>query len=97
VTKVYIVRLSRPIGSEKHRAQYYIGLSKDPEARLNEHKAGRGSRFLAAAHQQGVDMEIIHTFPGTRTDEKRLKAQKGVERWLIRNGIVEVDSAVTGD
>ena len=85
---VYVIRLERPIGDTTNRhgwAQHYVGwCADDPEARLAEHRAGRGSRMLAAAAALGIELTIVFTMPGTRDDERAVKRYKDTARWLAR-------------
>lgn len=81
---VYILRFSHPLGTERHQAQYYIGWTLDVEERLEEHRAGRGARITAAAVERGFRLELIATLPGTRADERRLKARKSHRRIIER-------------
>lgn len=86
---LYFLRFERPIGSEKHSAQFYIGYCKagrDVEERLAEHRAGRGAKITAEVARQGIAMELVATMPGTQHDERALKnrhnPRKIVERLL---------------
>ena len=82
---VYIVRLARAIGNTRKRhgwAQFYVGHAFDPDARLAQHRAGRGSAMLAAAAARGIAFTIVFAVPGTRRDERRIKNYKATARWL---------------
>jgi len=46
------------------------------ERRLAEHQAGRGAAITAAAARAGIEMVVVHTEPGTRHDERRIKNRK---------------------
>ncbi len=83
---VYIVKLEKPLGSERHSAWYYIGFtSGSPEVRLEKHKAGRGSRMLRRAQERGIGMHIIFTIPGNRELERKIKNYKNTKAWLKRH------------
>lgn len=81
---IYILELERPLGSARHSARYYCGWCTDLDARLHEHRTGRGARMLAAAVERGIGFQVVHTFPGTRADERRLKNQKSMPRIVQR-------------
>lgn len=82
---VYILRFSHPLGSIRHRAQYYIGWTLDVEERLAEHRAGRGAKITAAAVERGYHLELVAVIPNmTRQDERRLKNMKSISRILSR-------------
>ena len=85
---VYVIRLREPIGDRKKPhgwAQYYCGwCHDDPERRLEEHRAGRGSRMLAAAAERGIEFELVFQMAGTRDDERAVKRYKDTARWLER-------------
>lgn len=72
------------IGSERHRARYYIGFCQhDPAARLEEHRSGRGARITAAAAQQHgqAAVRLVWAMEGTRKDERQLKRQRNHKRF----------------
>lgn len=71
---VYLIRLDRKL----HHSQYYIGWCKgDPRERLNVHRSGHGSKFLAACNREGIDYHIVRTWKGVdRHFERKLKNRK---------------------
>lgn len=81
----YLIKLSRPLGNDKHQAQYYLGASKNILQRFNEHCNGTGARFTQAAVEQGIKLEIVHVWR-TRTAkeayhlERQLRRQKNNRR-----------------
>ena len=86
---VYIIKLERPIGGANHRAQYYCGYCAKGRlsARLREHRSGDGAKMLAAASQKGIGFDVVWTLPhGTRGDERRIKNQKSLSRFVARQG-----------
>lgn len=62
---------SRPRMSARH----YLGWCAEGEleARLAEHRAGRGASITAAAVAAGLSLEVVWTGAGTRDDERRMK------------------------
>jgi predicted GIY-YIG superfamily endonuclease len=73
---VYLVHFSEPY----RHARHYTGWTTDLEARLAEHRAGRGARLLAVITQAGIDWTLARTWQGTRQRERQLKRQGGASR-----------------
>lgn len=66
---------------ERHRhAGHYIGSAVDLDARLAEHKAGRGARLLAVVKDAGITWTLARTWPGGRARERQIKNQGGASR-----------------
>ena len=73
---VYLIHFERPIGdlgNPRGRAQHYLGSSDDLEARLEAHRSGNGARLMEVVSERGVDWELVRTWPGGRTAERKLK------------------------
>jgi hypothetical protein len=76
---LYLLCLSAPLGDPSRRgcsAKHYLGFSTSEEtlpARLEHHRAGRGSRMLAEASARGITWRVVWVRAGTRDDERRLK------------------------
>lgn len=79
---VYFLQFAEPIGTAKHKAQFYIGWTSDRnlDRRIEDHKAGRGSAITKAVVALGIQIEHVLTLPGGRTEERRLKNQKNTKR-----------------
>lgn len=84
---VYVLKLDAPLGNGRHKAIFYIGWTRHFEKRMAHHRNGTGAKFTAAAVQRGIGFSVVFTMPGTPADEKRLKRQKGIRRWLRRQGV----------
>lgn len=73
---VYLIHFAKPY----HHAQHYIGFVEHPEgleARMEEHRRGRGARLMAAVTAAGIEWAVVRTWaPASRGDERRLKRQK---------------------
>jgi hypothetical protein len=72
---VYLICFDKRLCHAKH----YIGYTPDEEAdkRLATHKAGRGSRLLAALNKKGIGYKVVRTWPNEdRAFERKLKNQK---------------------
>jgi predicted GIY-YIG superfamily endonuclease len=83
---VYILKFEQPIGSQRHQAQFYIGYCEPGrlDQRLQEHAAGIGAAITRAICQRGIGFEMVASFPGDRTLERRLKRQKNTRRIVDR-------------
>lgn len=88
---IYILEFSKPLGSHKHSARYYIGYCKDEAllaSRLKAHNAGRGAKITRAARDQGITFRVAATMQGDRSVERLLKNMKNTPRiikYLERN------------
>jgi len=88
--QVYLIHFDRPIGDLDNplgQAQHYLGFTEDLEARLEVHRTGNGSAIMAAVKDQGVGWQLVRTWPGDRSLERKLKAQHNSRRFCpICNG-----------
>lgn len=75
---VYLIKLD----SKLAHSQYYIGWCKgDPRRRLDMHRAGTGSKFLAAAMEAGIEFHIVRTWRRVdRNFERKLKNRKNAKQ-----------------
>jgi len=73
---VYLIHFDRPIGTERQKAEHYLGSAKDLEARLAEHRNGTGARLLQVLRERGIGWQCVRTWEGGRDLERRLKKQK---------------------
>jgi hypothetical protein len=76
---VYLVHLEQPLAHARH----YVGWSASAwnlRLRLAHHRAGSGSRFLAAVTKAGIRFQPVRVVEGTRADERHLKNGKNVAR-----------------
>lgn len=91
---IYILKFSKPLGNEFHRAQYYLGYCAKSRLneRLAEHRAGHGAAITRAAVQSGATLELAAHFPGDRVLERKLKNRKSHKRIIerYRRGTLEV-------
>ena len=76
---VYLVCFDALLGdlaNPKGRAGHYLGWADDVDARMAEHRAGRGARILAACVQRGIAFHVVRTWADAdRSFERRLKRQ----------------------
>lgn len=75
---VYLIHFERPY---KH-ARHYLGYAKHLEARLEHHRNGTGARFLQVVNEAGIEWEVVRTWEGDHSLERRLKARKNAPREL---------------
>lgn len=62
-------------------ARHYIGFSEDIDARLEEHRRGNGSAFMAAVSKEGIRWTLARVWPDKGRDwERYLKNQKHAAR-----------------
>ena len=73
---VYLVHFTEPY----RHARHYTGWTVDLDARLAEHRAGRGARLLQVIAQAGIAWTLARTWEGTRQRERQLKRQGGASR-----------------
>ncbi len=64
----YLIRLDKPLGNEKHSAQYYLGSCSNLKKRFEQHLKGTGSAFTRAAVEKGIAFQIVYIW---RTKSKR--------------------------
>ena len=87
---VYLICFERQIGdaaNPKGSASHYLGWAEGVDARMVEHRAGRGARILAACMAQGIGFEVVRTWAGVdRSFERRLKRQHNAWRHCPRCG-----------
>ncbi len=85
---VYLICFDRAIGdtdNPKGSASHYLGWADDVDARMAEHRAGRGARILAACVQLGIGFDVVRTWAGVdRNFERRLKRQHNAWRHCPR-------------
>jgi predicted GIY-YIG superfamily endonuclease len=68
---VYLLHFNKPYAHARH----YCGFAEsDVEARVAEHRAGRGARLCAVAVSAGIELELVQVWPeGDRRFERKLK------------------------
>lgn len=86
---VYLIELAKPLGNEKHRAQYYMGSCKNLTQRMKQHRAGTGAAMLRHCNENGIGYWVIK-FATVRTEqearqlERKLKARKNHRSLLLK-------------
>lgn len=86
VGTVYILLLSQPLGDTKtHHAQFYTGFSTDADLRFDDHAAGYGAKFTAAAREKGISLTLIYRIDGVTRDVELAIKKRGAQRWLQKN------------
>ncbi|SRR5579871_358453 len=72
---IYLLHFDRPLAHASH----YLGYTKDGqslEARLEQHRSGRGARLMAVIKEAGIGFTLVRTWEGGRTEERLLKKLK---------------------
>lgn len=86
---IYFIEFKPPLGSKRHRARFYCGWTRAPlPCRITAHMLGLGAAITAWAAKHNVQMTCIHSEPGTRADERRIKRQKNHARYLRQKGAI---------
>lgn len=79
-TTVYLIHFTRKLGNQDNprgMAGHYIGFAEhDLAARLERHRAGNGSRIMAAVAKAGIPWQCVRTWEGGRDLERQLKSHK---------------------
>ena len=73
---VYLLHFDRPYKHAKH----YLGYTDNLEARLRQHRQGRGARLMQVIKEAGIGFTLVRVWEGDRALEKRLKKQKNSPR-----------------
>ena len=80
---VYLIHFDRPIGdlTNPHgQAQHYLGFTNDLDARLAAHRSGNGSKIMSAVSAAAIGWQVVRTWEGGRTLERKLKNQHNSPR-----------------
>lgn len=78
---VYLLHFERPYPNGR-RPRHYLGFAVNLDARLAEHRAGRGARLLAVVREVGIGWRVARVWPdGDRPLERRLKNWKKARRF----------------
>lgn len=87
---VYILRFHVPLGNpaKKHgTACHYVGWCAEGrlEERLEEHRQGVGAAITRALAERKIGFDLVASFPGTRTDERKVKNYKNTRLYLEKH------------
>lgn len=69
---VYLIHFDQAVADH---ARHYIGWASDLEARLEDHRRGRGARLMEVVRERGIGWHLARTWEGTRTRERAIKAR----------------------
>jgi predicted GIY-YIG superfamily endonuclease len=64
-----------------HHARHYVGFTHDLLRRIQQHRAGKGSRLLAAVNEAGGEWYVVKVWNDGRGREKYIKRQKNGPRF----------------
>jgi hypothetical protein len=73
---VYLLHFRSPYRHARHY-QYCAG---DVAIRVAAHQTGQGARLLAVVSQAGIGVDLVRTWPGDRSFERRLKRRHNSPR-----------------
>ena len=75
---VYLIHFDRAY----HHARHYVGYTENVAQRMDEHRAGHGSRLLAAVAAAGVGFEVAFIWTGaSRAFERCVHRYKNTPRF----------------
>ncbi|MGB3653421.1 MAG: GIY-YIG nuclease family protein [Rivularia sp. (in: cyanobacteria)] len=77
--------LDKPLGNQKHFAQYYLGSCANLKKRFEQHLKGTGAAFTRAAIQKGIAFRIVYVW---RTKTKREARQLEIKLKRQKNNRV---------
>jgi predicted GIY-YIG superfamily endonuclease len=69
---VYLLHFERPFNGPM---RHYLGWTTDLDKRLEDHRRGHGSVTTRRAFEQGIGFELVRTWQGPPSLERKLKAQ----------------------
>lgn len=58
----YLIRLDRPLGSDRHKARYYLGIACNWQRRFIEHCTGVGAKMLKYAIEHGRSLQVLRVW-----------------------------------
>lgn len=102
ITKTcYLLCFAKPIGDlakPSGWARHYLGSSTDLDAELARFRRNGGhAKIMQELHRQGIDFELVRTWPGGRETERWLKDKHGPVRLCPRCGPPPRDAYWNGD
>lgn len=86
---VYLLHFDHPIGSDKQKAQHYLGYTskENVDERLTKHQLGVGAALPNEAYRQGIGFTLVRKWRGNRQLEKKLKNHGHLPRlcWICQH------------
>jgi predicted GIY-YIG superfamily endonuclease len=77
---IYLIHFDAPY----RHARHYLGWSEDLNARLAQHRLGRGARLMTVIKDAHINWSVVRTWEGTRALERQLKARHASPRLCPR-------------
>ena len=80
---VYLIHFDKPLGdlaNPRGLAQHYLGFTDDLDARMEAHANGNGSRIMEVVSNAGISWQLVRTWDGDRSLERKLKRQHNAPR-----------------
>ena len=79
---VYLIHSDKPIGTEKHQAQHYLGYCVDVRERIKEHRRGDeySPKIIQAFRRNECELTLVRTWKckskkDARATERRMKGR----------------------
>ena len=79
---IYLLHFSEAFSHARH----YVGFTDDLAARLERHRAGHGSKLVAAVIRAGITVEAVRTWQGSRADERAPVSTLARRRGMPQSG-----------
>ena len=79
---VYLLCFDAPFGHARHYSGYAGPGNLAP--RMAHHRAGSGANLLRHVAAAGIEWQLVRTWAGTRSDERRVKRRGGASRLCPR-------------
>jgi predicted GIY-YIG superfamily endonuclease len=79
----YLLHFDRPLGNPHNpraMAQHYLGHADRLDRRALEHLTGRGAKITQALVARGIGFQIVRTWPGSCSFERKLKNRKNARK-----------------
>jgi hypothetical protein len=79
----YLLHFDQPIGNlqnKRAQAQHYLGHADRLDRRALQHLTGRGAKITQALVARGIGFQIVRTWPGSRSFERKLKNRKNARK-----------------
>lgn len=58
----YLIRLDRPLGGQKHKARFYLGIAVNWRDRFIQHCRKQGAKMLKAAVEKGIPFRLVRVW-----------------------------------
>jgi len=77
---VYLIHLEEKLKHSQHYLGFVDGGEDRLQSRLEYHRTGKGSKFLKAVSEKGINFSVVRTWvDGDRNFERKLKNRKNAK------------------